>query len=176
MDKLNFLITPERHGESCAIEDLQAKAFGPGRFARAAYRLREGRAPVAGLSFVARLDGKAPQAERLIGSVRFSAVAVAGSGGLLLGPLVVDPRFKDRGCGIALMRTALDVAREAGHGWVVLVGDAPYYGRVGFTPLAPGRLRLPGPVDPARLLGLELRKGALEGLAGDLVPAPADVD
>lgn len=163
MSEFPFTVAPEQADDAARIETLYAIAFGPGRFARTAYRLREGLAPVEGLSFVARFGG------RLIGSVRFAPVTLAGRPGLLLGPLVVDPDWKGKGCGLALMRAGIAAARVAGHGWIVLVGDEPYYARAGFARVAPGRIALPGPVDPARLLALELVEGALDGLCGRLV-------
>lgn len=167
-----FTIRPEMPDDSAAIDHLNDVAFGPGRFARAAYRIREGRAHEPGLSFVGEVDGT------LIGSVRLTRIAVCAEDGserdgLLLGPLVVDPKWKDRGCGKQLVRTAVTAARDAGHRLVILVGDAPYYGPLGFKPLPPYQLRLPGPVDPARLLVAELAEGAADGLAG-LVRAAAD--
>lgn len=144
-----------------AIEQLCESAFGPGRFARAAFRLRESRRHEAGLSFVAAFEGE------LIGSVRLTAIVIGATPALLLGPLVVDPAWKDRGYGKLLVRTAVAAAREAGHRLVILVGDAPYYGPLGFRPiLPPGAVRLPGPVDPARLLVAELEPGVADGLSG----------
>jgi predicted N-acetyltransferase YhbS len=84
----------------------------------------------------------------------------------MLGPLVVDPEWKGRGVGVALMRASLEEARRQGHPWAILVGDQPYYARVGFARMAPGRIRLPGPVDPDRLLALELEEGSLNGASG----------
>ncbi len=89
----------------------------------------------------------------------------------MLGPLAVDPSFEGRGIGSALTRAAIEAAREAGEGLVILVGDAPYYARFGFAPVPPGRLTMPGPVDPARLLWLELREGFAAGLSGAILPA-----
>lgn len=160
-----FRIAPERPEDAASIEKLHDLAFGPGRFARTAWRMREGVPAIAALSFVAWADG------RLIGSVRFAAVALGGQKGLMLGPLVVDPAWKGRGAGLRLMQVSLEAARDLGHGWVILVGDEPYYARAGFKRVAAGRIRLPGPVDPNRLLMLELRANALDGLSGMLRPA-----
>jgi len=143
--------------------------FGLSRRIKTSYRLREGEKPIAGLSFVANGgDG------RLIGAISFWQVRIgeAGTPALLLGPLAVCPALQGKGIGRALMRQGLDLATAMGHGLVILVGDEPYYGRVGFKRLPEGRLTLPGPVDPARLLYLELVAGALDA-AGGLVLSPS---
>jgi predicted N-acetyltransferase YhbS len=158
-------IVAESPEHLAAIEDLLDTAFGPGRYAKTAYRLREGTRPIPELSFVALRDGE------VIGSVRFSAITLGGAPALLLGPLAIHPDHKNRGHGLALMRAGLERAKAAGHRLVVLVGDEPYYARAGFARLPAGRVQLPGPVDPARLLGLELVPGALEGVGGLARPA-----
>ncbi|ACL60013.1 GNAT family N-acetyltransferase [Methylobacterium nodulans] len=163
MSSLPLVICPERVGDSDAIDRLHERAFGPGRFARTAYRLREGVAHLPDLSFTALVG------TLLVGSVRVSPVRIGGTPALMLGPLTVDPAFGSRGIGAALMTASLDAARDGGHGLVLLVGDAPYYARFGFRPVPPRRLTLPGPVDPARFLVLELREGALEGVTGAIV-------
>ncbi len=161
MSSANLQISQEATGDASILSRLSAEAFGPGRFARTAYRVREGVAPVAGLSLSASLDG------RIVGGVRFTAVTIGGEDkALLLGPLVVDPVHKGNGFGVALVREGLARARAAGFRLVVLVGDMPYYGRFGFNPVPPGQIRLPGPVDPNRLLALELVPGALTNAAG----------
>jgi predicted N-acetyltransferase YhbS len=151
---------PERPSDAAAIEALHFNAFGPGAYARAAFRVREQAPHLPGLSFVTEEDG-AP-----IGSVRMTPISVGERVGLLLGPLVVDPARKNMGYGKALVRLALDAARDAGWGFAILVGDEPYYGPLGFRRLPPGHVRMPGPVDPARLLVAELAPGAASGLAG----------
>ena len=158
-----FRIAPERPKDAAAIEKLHDFAFGPGRYVRTAWRMREGVPAVSALSYVAWAG------DRLIGSVRYAPVMLSGRGGLMLGPLVVDPDWKGRGAGVGLMRASLDAARSRGHQWVILVGDEPYYARAGFRRVA-GGVKLPGPVDPARLLSLELEPGALDGLAGTVLP------
>lgn len=158
----------EQPGHGPAIEALAEAAFGPGRFAKTAYRLRRGTVPIPSLCFVA-LAG-----ETLIGSVRLSPITIGGSPALLLGPLVVDPGHKNRGHGQALLDASIAAARQADHTLIVLVGDAPYYARAGFRPIPPGQVRLPGPVDPERLLALELVDGALAGVTGMARPAPAE--
>lgn len=162
MTTLPSSVRPEAPDDDPAIERLSETAFGPGRFARAAYRLREERPHEPALSFVAEVDG------HMIGSVRLTKIAIGARPALLLGPLVVDPAWKDRGFGKLLVRTAVAAAREAGHRLVILVGDEPYYGPLGFRRVAPpGAVRLPGPVDPARLLVAELEPGAADGLSGE---------
>lgn len=144
-----------------AIVALQALAFSPGRFARTAYRVREG-AP--DLSPYCRV---AVQADRLIAAVRMTEVTVGGRpGALLLGPLAVTPELAGRGYARRLVAEVLDAARARGEALVLLVGDMAYYGRLGFIRVPPGQIRLPGPVDPARLLAVEIEAGALEKFRG----------
>ena len=102
----------------------------------------------------------------LVGSVRLSPVRIGEAKALLLGPLTVEPPFRDRGVGQALIARALEEARAKGHRLVILVGDEPYYGKCGFKKIPPGRVTMPGPVDPDRLLVAELAEGASEGLSG----------
>ncbi|MCJ2014877.1 GNAT family N-acetyltransferase [Methylobacterium sp. J-076] len=167
MTTLSLVVRPERPEDSPAIARLEARAFGPGRFARTAYRLREGNAHRFDLGVTASVGSF------LVGSVRISPVRAGGQGFLMLGPLAVDPSFAGRGIGSALTRATIEAARTAGDGLVILVGDAPYYARFGFTPVPPGRLVMPGPVDPARLLWLELSEGYAAGLQGPVEPAQA---
>lgn len=161
MSSSNLQISQEAENDASHLSKLSAEAFGPGRFARSAYRVREGVPPVAGLCLTASLDG------RVVGGVRFTRVMIGGENkALLLGPLVIDPAHIGNGFGAALMREGLARASAAGFRLVVLVGDMPYYGRFGFIPVPPGQIRLPGPVDPARLLALELVPGALASASG----------
>jgi predicted N-acetyltransferase YhbS len=156
-----FEIRSETPRDASALSHLSAEAFGPGRFARTAYRVREGMLPVAALCLTGWLD------RRLVGGIRFTAVRIgAAENGILLGPLVVHPMVKGKGYGKALVGEGLIRARGEGFGLVVLVGDMPYYGRFGFTTVPPGQITLPGPVDPTRLLALELVPGALESAKG----------
>jgi predicted N-acetyltransferase YhbS len=151
------------------IEAMGAEAFGPGRFARAAFRLREGVKPDPKLSFVAliREDGAAPgKRAGLVGSVIVTPILIGGKPALLLGPLVVDPKFKNRGIGRELMNRAVVKARSLGHELMLLVGDEPYYGRFGFRVVPAGRIAMPGPVDPARLLAHELAPDCLDSYRG----------
>ncbi|MCX7899930.1 MAG: N-acetyltransferase [Methylocystis sp.] len=147
------------------IEKLDERAFGPGRFARTAYRLREGAAPDLSLSFVARIG------TLLVGAVRMTPILVGKTPALLLGPLTVEPAFRSQGVGDTLMKHSLDAARAAGHALVLLVGDEDYYGRVGFKRVPRGKIVMPGPVDPDRLLYSELRDGALAAATGKMRPA-----
>ncbi len=159
----NFEIRPETDGEAAILLRLSAEAFGPGRFARSAYRVREGVPPVAKLSLVGWRGG------RVVGGIRFTAIRIGEQNdALLLGPLVVDPAEAGKGFGRALVEEGLARAREEGFALVLLVGDMPYYGRFGFAPVRPGQITLPGPVDPARLLALELVPGALARAQGEV--------
>jgi predicted N-acetyltransferase YhbS len=154
-------IRNERSTDIPARERLLDEAFGPARWAKASERLREGRFAADGLSFVAIENG------RLVGTVRLWHIhAGLGRDALLLGPLAVAPDARNRGIGGMLMQRALREARAHGHTAMLLVGDAPYYGRFGFSTEHTGTLRLPGPFDPARLLGRELKRGALDGARG----------
>jgi len=161
-------IIAERPDDRAAVDALVAESFGPGRFAKAAYRLREGVAPEPELGFVAVED------RVLRGSVRFWPVFVGAQPALLLGPLAVETAERGRGFGVALMQRGIDEARAKGHRAVILVGDPPYYARVGFAPILRGRLRFPGPVDLARVLGLALVEGALDPLEGPVRRARID--
>ena len=158
----SILIRSEQPSDAAAIEALQHLAFGPGAYARAAFRVREQAPHEPALSFVAELNGM------LVGSVRFTPIIIGDRSGLLLGPLVVAPSYKGLGYGKALMRHSVEAARQAGHGFVVLVGDLPYYWPFGFRQLPPKQVTMPGPVDPARLLVAELKPGAAEGLRGQV--------
>ncbi|MHA1525008.1 MAG: GNAT family N-acetyltransferase [Alphaproteobacteria bacterium] len=168
-----FHLRGERAGDALVIEALLNHAFGPGRHALTANRLREGGAQIGTLAVVAERSGSGePGLPRpLLGSVRFSPVQIGGgAGALLLGPLVVHPEFRNHGCGIALVRRGLELARARAEALVFLVGDLPYYSRAGFKPVPQGQVNLPGPVDPRRLLCAELTPGALAGAAGMMAP------
>lgn len=144
------------------VDALNAASFGPGRYVKSAYRLREGVDPVAALSFVAVENGV------FRASVRFWPIWVGAKKALLLGPLAVQSDQRGRGIGIALMQHGIEAARAADYGSILLVGDEPYYARAGFTRLLPGRVRFPGPVDASRILGLSLKPNALLSLSGDI--------
>ena len=160
MTAILLTLTPLIPADLAAIEKLDERCFGPGRFTRTAYRLREG-APIAfDLSFVARVGSL------LVGANLMTSIRCGATPALLLGPLTVDPAFRSRGIGEDLVRRSLDCARDKGHRLVLLVGDEPYYGRMGFRRTPAGRLQMPGPVDPDRLLYCELAQKAFEGVAG----------
>jgi predicted N-acetyltransferase YhbS len=147
-----------------AIERLHERTFGPGRYARTAFRIREQIEHRPELSFTARIG------TLLVGSARLSPIRIGDSPALLLGPLTVEPPFRNHGIGQALIEHALAAAKAAGHKLVVLVGDVPYYGRFGFKPIPKRQAVMPGPVDPARLLVAELTDGAFDGVSGPIRP------
>src|SRR3984893_9488433 len=170
-DAAPFAIRAERASDVAAREALLDACFGLNRHLRTCQRLRDGRAPAEGLAFSAvRQDG---EKGRLVGTLRLWHVSAAGVPALVLGPLAVDPSCREFGVGAALMRQALAAAEAAGHGAVLLLGDAPYYARFGFSAQKTGELSLPGPFERDRLLGLELREGALDGASGTIVPSGA---
>lgn len=154
-------IRAERLHDIAAREDLLDACFGENRRAKTSERLREGRRPAGGLAFAAIRGG------RLVGTLRLWHVeAGPARPALLLGPLAVDPAIQGQGLGRVMMQAALGRAESLGHGAVLLVGDAPYYARFGFSERQATGLTLPGPFERARFLGLELRPGALAGAAG----------
>ena len=159
-----FSILPETADDALALERLYERTFGPGRFAKSAYRLRERMAHRPELSFTARIG------TLLVGSVRLTPIRIGTTPALLLGPLTVEPPFRDRGIGYALIERTLAEAKAKGHRLVVLVGDEPYYGKSGFKRIPKGRAAMPGPVDPARLLVCELVGGAFDGVSGAIRP------
>ena len=160
----SFTILAEQPADALAIERLHEIAFGPGRFARAASLLREGVPHDDTLSFVARSGFD------LVGSVRLTPIRIGGRPALLLGPLAVHPKRQNLGIGLELMRAGLARARAMGHRLVILVGDEPYYARVGFRKLPRNLLIMPGPCNPDRLLYLELEPGALAAARGLVLP------
>ena len=160
MNDLSITILPETPEDTAAIDRLNARTFGPGRFAKSAYRIREEVDHIPELSFIARVG------TLLVGSVRLSPVVIGTTPALLLGPLTVEPPFRVRGIGQKLIERALAEAKGRGHRLVVLVGDEPYYGKAGFKRIPKGLVALPGPVDPARLLIAELAPGAFDGVSG----------
>jgi predicted N-acetyltransferase YhbS len=164
MNDVSLTILPETPGEAAAIERLHERTFGPGRYAKSAYRLRERVGHRLDVSFTARIG------TLLVGSVRLSPIRIGETKALLLGPLTVEPAFRERGVGQALIERALKEASAKGHRLVILVGDEPYYGKCGFKPIPPGRAIMPGPVDPARLLVAELSEGAFDGVSGPIRP------
>jgi len=165
MTVADVVYLPEQPAHDHEIELINDEAFGPGRFARAAQAIREGGPHDRALSFVALFHGT------VVGSVRLTPIAAGAGRGLLLGPLAVRPAHKNVGIGRRLMRIALDAARDAGWGVVVLVGDAPYYGPLGFSRVPYGQLAMPRTVDPDRLLAHEIVPGALAAMRGAVVHA-----
>jgi predicted N-acetyltransferase YhbS len=169
-------ITPEIAADIPVREALLDRAFGKAqRRRKTSERLRENLQPAEGLAFTAR-----NRRGRLIGTLRLWDITAGSAGSaLLLGPLAVDSAYQRRGIGAQLMRHALEEARKLGHKAVLLVGDAPYYGRFGFSRANAQGLSLPGPVVLERFLGLELEAGALAGAtgviaaAGRMIPAEA---
>ena len=150
-----------------AIEHLLDDSFGRKRHRKTAQHLRDGQAPVPGLTFVAREGG------RLIGTLRFWSVRIgAAHRALLLGPIAVDAACRGRCVAAWLINTGLARAKAMGHRAVILVGDAPYYERFGFSAATTDGMTLPGPVDSARFLGLELEPGALAGVTGRVAADP----
>ena len=164
MSELSLTILPETADDALAIERLHERTFGPGRFARTAFRIREGHGHRLELSFTARIG------TLLVGSVRLTPICIGDTAALLLGPLTVEPPFRERGVGSALIERALKDAKAKGHRLVVLVGDEPFYAKNGFKRIPKGRASMPGPVDPERLLVAELTAGAFEGVAGTIRP------
>jgi predicted N-acetyltransferase YhbS len=155
-----FAIRAERASDVVAREALLDACFGANRHTRTCQRLRDGRAPAEGLALSVVRRG------RLVGTVRLWHVSAGGKPALMLGPLAVDADCRALSIGAALMVHALQAAKQRGHGAVILLGDAPYYARFGFSAAKTAELSLPGPFERDRLLGLELREGALDGACG----------
>ena len=158
----DYVFLTEDPSHDCIIELINEEAFGPGRFVRAAERVREQGPHDRSLSFVATDRGD------VVGSVRMTPVHAGAVAGHLLGPLAVRPNHKNLGIGRELVRIALDAARRAGSEAVILVGDPPYYGPLGFVPVPHGALAFPGPVDPRRVLAVVFGDGAMARMAGEL--------
>lgn len=164
-----FVIRAERAADVAAREALLDACFGETRHGRTCQRLRDGRAPAAGLALSAVREGQ------LVGTVRLWHVSAGGRPALVLGPLAVDPACRELGIGAALMNQALAAARARGHAAVILLGDAPYYARFGFSAEKTGALSLPGPFERDRLLAIEFSAGALDGVEGMIVPSGASL-
>jgi predicted N-acetyltransferase YhbS len=162
MKVTDFAYLQEQAAHDPQIDEINEEAFGPGRYTRAAYRIREGGPHARALSFVAM------HGETVAGSVRMTWVAAGKGRALLLGPLAVRPEWKNIGIGRRLVAMALEAAAKANAGSVVLVGDEPYYGPLGFQRVPRGQLSMPGPVDLNRLLAHEIEAGAVAALTGML--------
>ena len=160
MPDLSLILELATDDDSEPIEHLNERVFGPGRFSRSAYRIRETTPADPGLSFVARVG------TLLVGASAMTPIVIGGAPALLLGPLIVEPVFRSQGIGEALVKRSLEAAKAAGWKLVILVGDEPYYARMGFKQAPEGQISLPGPVDPARLLYCELEPGALAAAKG----------
>ncbi|MBB3998163.1 GNAT family N-acetyltransferase [Aureimonas pseudogalii] len=159
---LRFVAELPNH--AAVIDRICAEAFGPGRFVRAAERVREAAPHDPRLSLVAVLN------DEVVGSVRQTRCAIGTTPVVMLGPLAVRPAFKRRGIGRTLLAMAAEVAAEAGERAIFLVGDRAYYTPFGYRPLPVGSVRMPGPVDETRILGLELVEGSLDGVGGMVGP------
>ncbi len=164
MNDLSLTIAQETVNDAQIIERLHARTFGPGRYVLSAYRLREHVDHRLDLSFTARIG------TLLVGSVRQLPIRIGPAKALLLGPLTVEPPFRSRGVGRKLLDRAIADARNAGQTLILLVGDEPYYSRVGFRTIPKGTVTMPGPVDARRLLVLELADGAFDGVSGPIKP------
>ncbi|MBU3259242.1 N-acetyltransferase [Roseovarius sp. PS-C2] len=154
-----FELRPETEEDWWEVEALYDLCFAPGREALSSYRLRDGVPPVRGLSLVAR-DGDGI----LAGAIRFWPVRIGAVQALLLGPVAVHPTRQGEGLGGWLIRESLDLAARQGWDRVLLVGDAPYYGRFGFRRL--DGIEMPPPTNPDRVLGIALTPDAWQGVAG----------
>ena len=165
-----FAIRAEKASDVVAREALLDACFGENRHMRTCQRLRDGRSPAEGLAFSAMAEG------RLVGTLRLWHVSAGGCPALMLGPLAVEANSRKLGVGTALMDHALAAAKARGHRAVILLGDAPYYARFGFSAQKTGELLLPGPFERERLLALELEDCALNGawgmIAAQGAPAP----
>lgn len=163
ISKVAVSIVAESDADVAAREAMLDAAMGPKRRKKSSEKLRRGRRPAEGLALVAK-----DEAGRLLGTVRLWNVAAGDRAALLLGPLAVDPSYKSGGIGSALMRHAIEEAARLGHGAILLVGDAPYYNRFGFTAEKTGTLSMPGPYERHRFLALELKDGWIDGARGVL--------
>ena len=166
------IVIREKHAtDRTAVSELLSHAFGPGRFARSAYRVREASSDI---DTTTEFDLCAWLGDQLVGAIHFSKITIGGKpGAVLLGPLAIDPNYAGHGCGQRLISEGLAKISAAGHRLVVLVGDVSYYKKFGFEALPAGKIRLPGPVDPNRLLVRELQQGASDEFSG-LIAASAN--
>ena len=162
-------ITIEQPHHAAAIDNLLDLSFGPNRAGKTVYRLRDGVDPVPGLSLVALED------DAVVGTIRYWPILIGGeTPSILLGPIAVAPGLRSDGLGARIIRQSLNRASAAGWRSVILVGDAPYYSRFGFTRDLTLNMSLPGPVDLDRFLGLELVPGSLQGVSGMIARWPSE--
>ncbi len=163
----SIAIRPAVPDDIASISKLHARVFGPGRFARSAYRVREGKGHISRFCLVACVG------DEIVASIRTTEIAIGGTkGALLLGPVAVDDSHRSNGLGRRLIHAALEAARAAGARLIVLVGDEPYYGRFGFRAVPFGQIVFPGPVDPRRILACELEAHALASFRGLVTAEP----
>jgi predicted N-acetyltransferase YhbS len=162
MSELNFTIETMRPEDRDAVERLHARAFGPGRYARTAFRIREQAGTAEGLAFVSRVGSL------LVAAVQLTPIRIGEDKAFMLGPLTVDPPFEGKGIGRTLLDRCAHAARAIHAPLIILVGDEPYYARSGYKRVPPGRITLPGPVDPMRVLALELEPEAMKRLSGEV--------
>ena len=157
------LLKAERPQDAAAVDALIDAAFGPGRYAKTAERLRETNHPLLDISFTARVEGA------LVGCVRMWPIRIGARAAVFLGPFAVDEAWRSRGLGAALIVKACEAARDAGHELILLVGPQAYFAPLGFSMVPQGRIVMPGPVDPRRVLVQALVPGAADGLEGIVV-------
>ncbi|MBS0232984.1 MAG: N-acetyltransferase [Proteobacteria bacterium] len=163
----SLTIRPALPEDIAEISKLHARVFGPGRFARSAYRVREGKGHLSRFCLVASLG------REIIASIRTTEISIGGKkGAVLLGPVAVDDTHRSNGLGRQLIAAALDATRTAGAKLIVLVGDEPYYGRFGFKTVPMGQIVFPGPVNPQRILACELQPESLAEFRGLIVAEP----
>jgi len=158
------LLRAERPQDGPRVDALVERAFGPGRLAKTAERLREANRPLADISLVAWAGDEA------VGCVRMWPVHIGRTPAVLLGPFAVEDAWRSRGLGSELIAKACEAAERAGHSLVLLVGDEPFFAKLGFTPAPAGQVVLPGQVDARRVLWRALKPGALEGVGGAVTP------
>ena len=154
------ILRAERPEDAPLVEALIDRAFGPGRLVKTAERLREHNQPRLDLSLIAWAQGEA------IGCVRMWPIHIGETAAILLGPFAVEDAWRSRGLGGQLIEAACQAAARAGHGVILLVGDAPYFQKLDFVAVPQGRAVMPGPVDPRRLLWRALDPQALDGVQG----------
>jgi len=169
MTNSKYHIQLQTAADDAAVENLLDIAFGIDRRTKTSYRLREGESPLSGLSFIARDDDN-----NIIAAISFWQIHIGDNGtrAALLGPLAVRPDWQGNGLGQALMAHGIKAAEKAGHQLIILVGDAPYYAKVGFKQVPVDQITMPGPNDPERLLYLEMQPGLMASAKG-LIRSPS---